>query len=279
MAQDLAHEDDLTPLQQRGQELIDRLRIGDDTPPPQTPRSSMPRIGVALGGGSARGLTHIPFIEAMDELGLKPSTIAGTSIGALIGSGWANGMTGKELREHAMNVLGTMRTIAGRTILERVIARLAPQCDGLIINANGDPARFASFGLPVVADSVADFPGPLAGILAALASPRRREILRLVWDGELSAGEIHRAMPDVTFPAVSLQLKALLAAGLVEGRSESRQRFYRARREALGELGDMLERMWNDALWNLKLQAELEETRRGPRRRRASARSKKAGKR
>ncbi|MBN8901724.1 MAG: efflux RND transporter permease subunit, partial [Rhodospirillales bacterium] len=67
----------------------------------------MPRIGVALGGGSARGLTHIPFIEAMDELGLTPSTIAGTSIGALIGSGWANGMSGKELREHAMNVLGT----------------------------------------------------------------------------------------------------------------------------------------------------------------------------
>jgi molybdopterin-guanine dinucleotide biosynthesis protein A len=61
-----------------------------------------------------------------------------------------------------------MRQIAGRTILDRVIARLAPQCDGLIINANGDPARFASFGLPVVADGVADFPGPLAGILAAL---------------------------------------------------------------------------------------------------------------
>lgn len=61
-----------------------------------------------------------------------------------------------------------MRTIAGRTILERVIARLAPQCGGLVLNANGDPARFAAFGLPVIADTVADFPGPLAGILAAL---------------------------------------------------------------------------------------------------------------
>ena len=61
-----------------------------------------------------------------------------------------------------------MRTIRGRTILDRVIARLAPQCDGLILNANGDPSRFAAFGLPVIADSVADFPGPLAGILAAL---------------------------------------------------------------------------------------------------------------
>jgi molybdopterin-guanine dinucleotide biosynthesis protein A len=61
-----------------------------------------------------------------------------------------------------------MRMIAGCTILERVIARLAPQCDGLILNANGDPARFAAFGLPVIGDSVADFPGPLAGILAGL---------------------------------------------------------------------------------------------------------------
>jgi molybdopterin-guanine dinucleotide biosynthesis protein A len=61
-----------------------------------------------------------------------------------------------------------MREIAGRTILDRVIARLKPQCDGLILNANGDPARFAAFGLPVIADGVVDFPGPLAGILAAL---------------------------------------------------------------------------------------------------------------
>jgi molybdenum cofactor guanylyltransferase len=61
-----------------------------------------------------------------------------------------------------------MRQIGGRTILERVIARLMPQCDGLILNANGDPARFAAFGLPVLADTIENFPGPLAGILTAL---------------------------------------------------------------------------------------------------------------
>ncbi|MEO5804953.1 patatin-like phospholipase family protein [Devosia sp.] len=76
--------------------------------------ASYPRIGVALGGGSARGLTHIPYIEAMDELGLKPSVISGTSIGALIGAGWASGMSGRDIREHAFDVLGTMRTIAGK---------------------------------------------------------------------------------------------------------------------------------------------------------------------
>jgi molybdenum cofactor guanylyltransferase len=71
-----------------------------------------------------------------------------------------------------------MRQIAGRTILERVIARLAPQCDGLILNANGDPSRFAAFGLPVIPDGVADFPGPLAGILAGLdwAAANRPEV-------------------------------------------------------------------------------------------------------
>ena len=59
-------------------------------------------------------------------------------------------------------------TIGGRTILERVITRLAPQCCALILNANGDPARFADTRLPVVPDSVPDFAGPLAGILAGL---------------------------------------------------------------------------------------------------------------
>jgi molybdopterin-guanine dinucleotide biosynthesis protein A len=61
-----------------------------------------------------------------------------------------------------------MRAIAGRPLLQRVIDRLAPQCDGLVLNANGDLARFEAFGLPVIADDVADFPGPLAGILAGL---------------------------------------------------------------------------------------------------------------
>jgi molybdopterin-guanine dinucleotide biosynthesis protein A len=71
-----------------------------------------------------------------------------------------------------------MRSIGGRTILDRVIARLKPQCDGLILNANGNPARFAAFGLPVVADGIADFPGPLAGILAGLdwAAVHRPEV-------------------------------------------------------------------------------------------------------
>jgi DNA-binding transcriptional ArsR family regulator len=105
-------------------------------------------------------------------------------------------------------------------------------------------------------------------VLDAIASPRRREILRLVWDEEQTAGAIHRAMPDVTFGAVSLQLRTLVEAGLLEARTQQRNRFYRVRRDALGPAAEILERMWDDALWELKLAAELEETRRGPKARR-----------
>jgi molybdenum cofactor guanylyltransferase len=58
--------------------------------------------------------------------------------------------------------------ICGETILDRVLARIGPQCRGVILNANGDPARFERFGLPVIADDIPDFAGPLAGILAGL---------------------------------------------------------------------------------------------------------------
>jgi molybdopterin-guanine dinucleotide biosynthesis protein A len=58
--------------------------------------------------------------------------------------------------------------IGGATILQRVLERMRPQCARLILNANGDPARFAATGIPVVPDSVPDFAGPLAGILAGL---------------------------------------------------------------------------------------------------------------
>jgi molybdenum cofactor guanylyltransferase len=81
------------------------------------------------------------------------------TLGVLLAGGLARRMGGGDK---------PLKTIGGRTILERVIARLAPQCAGLILNANGDPARFAFTGLPVVPDSVPGFAGPLAGILAAL---------------------------------------------------------------------------------------------------------------
>ena len=81
------------------------------------------------------------------------------TLGVLLAGGLARRMGGGDK---------PMKTVGGRTILDRIVARLAPQCDGLIVNANGDLARFDFLGLPVVADDVPGFAGPLAGILAAL---------------------------------------------------------------------------------------------------------------
>ncbi len=64
-----------------------------------------PTIGLALGGGGARGLAHIAMLEAFDELGVKPSVIAGTSIGALFGAAYASGISGRDLREHTRYIL------------------------------------------------------------------------------------------------------------------------------------------------------------------------------
>src|SRR5712691_4896088 len=102
-------------------------------------------------------------------------------------------------------------------------------------------------------------------LLHALGTPRRREILRLVWDRERTAGEIHRALGDVTFGAVSQHLRVLAKSGLVQGRRVGRSRLYRARPRELGPFREWLEGMWHSALYRLKLHAELEEARRGPR--------------
>jgi len=83
--------------------------------------------------------------------------------------------------------------------------------------------------------------------LQVVAEPRRREILRVVWDRELSAGEIAGRF-DVSFPAVSQHLGVLRAAGFVSVRRDGKQRYYRADRKALGPLRPALEKMWSDSL-------------------------------
>jgi len=81
------------------------------------------------------------------------------TLGAILAGGLARRMGGADK---------PLAKVAGRTLLEHVAARLMPQCDRVVINANGDTGRFRSLGLPVVPDSIPDYAGPLAGILAAL---------------------------------------------------------------------------------------------------------------
>jgi DNA-binding transcriptional ArsR family regulator len=100
--------------------------------------------------------------------------------------------------------------------------------------------------------------------LQAVSSLRRRAILRLVWDRELSAGEI-AANFDVTWPAVSQNLRVLRDAGLVTERRVGNRRLYRADRKALRPLRSLLREMWQTDLGRLRDLAE-EEQRKAPRR-------------
>jgi DNA-binding transcriptional ArsR family regulator len=94
--------------------------------------------------------------------------------------------------------------------------------------------------------------------LKAIAAPRRRQILKLVRDDELSAGEIASHF-DVTRPAVSQHLNVLKEAGLVSERRNGTRRLYRVRPEGLAEIKDFLEEFWDVRLEALKREAEKEE--------------------
>ncbi len=80
-------------------------------------------------------------------------------LGLILAGGRATRMGGGD---KGLHMLGTAR------LLDHVIERLGPQVDALALNANGDPTRFAGFGLPVLSDPLPDFPGPLAGVLAGM---------------------------------------------------------------------------------------------------------------
>jgi DNA-binding transcriptional ArsR family regulator len=94
--------------------------------------------------------------------------------------------------------------------------------------------------------------------MSAIAEPRRREILRLVWDRERSASDIASHF-DVSFGAVSQHLGVLRRAGLVLVRRDGTRRFYRANREALDPFARLLEEMWGQQLDRLAKLAEAEE--------------------
>ena len=95
-----------------------------------------------------------------------------------------------------------LRVVAGQRLIDHVIARLAPQCGGLAINANGDPARLAEFGLPILPDSLADHPGPLAGVLAGLD-----------WAAAQGATTIVTAAADTPFFPTDLVARLTACAG------------------------------------------------------------------
>lgn len=103
----------------------------------------------------------------------------------------------------------SLRMLGGATILARVIARARPQVTALVLNANGDPARFGEFGLPVVSDSIPDFAGPLAGVLAGLD-----------WAAANVAGATHLASFATDTPFLPVDLVVRLGDAVADGRHD-----------------------------------------------------------
>ena len=118
--------------------------------------AGVPSVAVSFGGGGARGLAHIHIIEALNELGIRPVAISGSSIGAIMGAGMASGMSGIEIRDHALASIGNKKAVAsriwgmrptsvrglriGQFDLERVLrAFLPPQV----------PSEFAGLNIPL----------------------------------------------------------------------------------------------------------------------------------
>jgi NTE family protein len=151
------------------------------------PGDASPTFAVAFGGGGARGLAHIHVIEALDELGIRPVAIAGSSIGAIMGAGMAAGMRGKDIHAYARYVLGHRAEVAGRMWKARPSSIGEMMNGGLRISQfnverilraflpEAIPAHFGDLGIPLKVTATDYFGHELAvfeegDLLSALAA-------------------------------------------------------------------------------------------------------------
>jgi len=164
----------------------------------------MKSIALALGGGGARGYAHIAVLEALDELGIKPAIIAGTSIGALIGAGYATGMSGKDIRRYAIGLAHNRARVMRKMYRSR-----AGRLRAIFGGGFGDATRldgeklceqFLPDGFPDDFDALAI---PLIVVASDLYS--RREVV-------LSSGSLKRAL------GASIALPTIIRPVNIEGR-------------------------------------------------------------
>ena len=98
------------------------------------PNVRRPRVAIALGGGGARGIAHVLALEALDEMGIRPVAIAGTSMGAVVGAAYAAGIEGRAIRTHILRVLRNRSDVMGKLLRARV-GRFAD----LVLRGRGNP--------------------------------------------------------------------------------------------------------------------------------------------
>src|SRR5271154_1679228 len=98
------------------------------------PNVRRPRVAIALGGGGARGIAHVLALEALDEMGIRPVAIAGTSMGAVVGGAYAAGIEGRAIRTHILRVLRKRSDVTSKLLQARV-GRFAD----LVLRGRGNP--------------------------------------------------------------------------------------------------------------------------------------------
>jgi NTE family protein len=164
----------------------------------------MKSFALALGGGGARGLAHIAVIEALDELGVAPAAIAGTSIGALVGAAYAAGMRGKDIRRYVIGLAHNRGEITRRLIAARA-GTLADLFTGAFGNATQlDAEKFCAQFLP---DAVpADFAALKIPLTVMATDLHRRE------EAALASGPLHPAV------AGSIAIPGLFRPVSIDGR-------------------------------------------------------------
>jgi NTE family protein len=155
----------------------------------------MTTFSLALGGGGARGLAHIAVIEALDDMGVKPTAIAGTSIGALIGAAYAAGMRGKDIRHHVINFAHDRRETMSRLVQARA-GTLADLFSGAFSHATQlDAEKFCTQFLP---DAIPSEFSALAIPLTVIATDLHRRA-----EAPLSSGPLRAALAaSVAFPGL-----------------------------------------------------------------------------
>jgi NTE family protein len=164
----------------------------------------MKTVGLALGGGGARGLAHIAVVEALDDLGVQPVAIAGTSIGAIIGAGMAAGMSGREMRRYAISLAHNRAEVMRRMIRARA-GRLSDLFGGGFGDATRlDAERLCQQFLPeTLPDDFSDLSIPLTVVASDLY--RRNEVV-------FKEGPLKRAL------AASIALPTIMRPVELDGR-------------------------------------------------------------
>lgn len=185
---------------------------------------SDPRVAIAFGGGGARGLAHIHVIEALDELGIRPVAIAGSSIGAIMGAGMAAGMTGREIGDYANAILGRRSEVASRMWRARPIS-FADMSAGGVRFGQFNVERILRAFLP---DRIPDRFEDLAIPLAVTATDYYGHSLEVFEEGELFGALAASAAIPALFRPVRRAGKLLVDGGiynpvpfdLLEGKAE-----------------------------------------------------------